>query len=304
VIQSEHHEIDRQLPLGEEIFLDHVGHFVPDRAAAADALALAGFAPTPVSVQANPDGTPTGTGNITAMLTRGYLEVLFKSADTPLGQELDAAIAHHPGLHLAAFAIADAAKHHQRLATVGFPMRPLVNFQRPVETEIGPATAAFTVTRLERGTMPEGRIQMLTHHTEDAVWQRRWLLHPNGALALASVVIAASDVAEAELRFARFTARRATRSRVGRTILLDRGRIDLVTGQALAELVPELKLPGLPVIAGYGIVVRSLDAAERLLQRAGIRTRRVDQCVVALFPPELGIGMWLFSEHPALSLFG
>src|SRR5262245_5199094 len=62
-------EVDRQLPLGEEIFLDHVGHFVADREAASHALVRSGFAPTPVSVQVNPDGTLTGTGNICAMFT-------------------------------------------------------------------------------------------------------------------------------------------------------------------------------------------------------------------------------------------
>src|SRR5207248_3004285 len=88
--------IDRQLPIGEEIFLDHVGHFVRDREAASRALLRAGFAPTPASVAANPDGSLTGTGNVTAMLGRGYIEVLFKTADTLLGQELDAAMAGPP----------------------------------------------------------------------------------------------------------------------------------------------------------------------------------------------------------------
>jgi hypothetical protein len=41
--------------------------------------------------------------------------------------------------------------------------------------------------------MAEGRMQMLTHRTEAMVWQPRWLSHPNGALALASVMIAVSD---------------------------------------------------------------------------------------------------------------
>src|SRR5204862_424844 len=73
---------ERQLPAGEEIFLDHIAHFVPDQPSAAEAARRAGFAPTPVSVQTNPrpDGTqvPTGTSNITAMLARGYIEILFK----------------------------------------------------------------------------------------------------------------------------------------------------------------------------------------------------------------------------------
>src|SRR5271163_4332561 len=173
-----HDDIDRQLPVGDEIFLDHVGHLVHDADAAQRALVRVGFAPTPQSIQVSPDpagGTrPTGTGNVTAMLPRGYLEVLFKTADTPLSREFDAALARHAGLHLAAFAVADAEKAHQRLAANGFAVRPLVHMSRPVETETGTGTAAFTIARVEPGVMPEGRIQMLTHHTEETVWQKRW----------------------------------------------------------------------------------------------------------------------------------
>src|SRR2546426_9202794 len=129
---------DRQLPVGGEIFLDHVGHFVRDPQAASAAFMRAGFAPTPVSIQVNPDpagGAPrlTGTGNVTAMLARGYVEVLFKTADTPLGREFDAALARYPGIHLAAFAVADAALAHRRLGS-SFRVRPLVDMQRPAET--------------------------------------------------------------------------------------------------------------------------------------------------------------------------
>jgi hypothetical protein len=227
-------QADRQLPFGEEIFLDHVGHFVRDPKAASRALARAGFAPTPVSVQTQPDpagGAPrlTGTGNVTAMLGRGYVEVLFKTADTPLGQELDAAMARYAGVHLVAFGVADAAGAHQRLRQNGFRVRPLVDMQRPVETGGEPGSAAFTVARLEPGEMPEGRIQLLTHRSEQMVWQPRWLAHPNGAAGLTSVTIAVSDVGEATQRFERFTGRRARPSSPGQTIALDRGRVELVT---------------------------------------------------------------------------
>src|SRR5215510_2035713 len=105
-------DIERQLPVGEEIFLDHVGHFVRDPNSASSALIRAGFAPTAVSVQVSPDATgrplPTGTGNVTAMFRRGYMEVLFKTADTPLGLEFAASLKAFSGLHLAAFSVADA----------------------------------------------------------------------------------------------------------------------------------------------------------------------------------------------------
>jgi hypothetical protein len=86
-------DIDRQLPRAGEVFLDHVSHFVSDGKAASRALACAGFAPTPISVQHSPDpdgGAPrlAGTSNVTTMFAGGYLEVVFKTSDTPLTRDL------------------------------------------------------------------------------------------------------------------------------------------------------------------------------------------------------------------------
>jgi hypothetical protein len=293
-------QADRQLPMGDEIFLDHIAHFVADPLSARAALVRAGFAPTPVSIQANPDpagGIPrrSGTGNVTAMLARGYIEVLFKTADTPLGRELDAARARYGGLHLAAFAVADARVAHRRLAKY-FRMQPLVEMQRPVETEDGSGIAAFTIARLEPGQMPEGRIQILTHRTEETVWQRRWLDHPNGARGLASVTIAVADVEEAAARFSRFTGRASRPQESGQAIHLDRGRVQLVTPAAFERDFPELVIPSLPFMGAYGIRVASLAAAESALRRGGIAARRRGDQLVAPFPAELGTGAWVFFE--------
>ncbi len=292
-------EADRQLPIGDEIFLDHVGHFVRDAEAASAALRRAGFAPTPVSIQYNPDGTPVGTGNVTAMLERGYIEVLFKAADTALAREFEATLASHAGVHLANFAVVDAAKAHQRLTELGFAMRPLVQFQRPVGTETGPGFAAFRVVRLERGAMPEGRIQILTHRTENTVWQTRWLTHPNGALGLIDVVIASPDVVEAAARFERFTGRKPTATPHGRTVALDRGRVQLVSIDGFAALFPEIEVPRLPFVGAYAIWVRSLRDAEALVRQSGLGTRRAGAALVVPFPVALGVGAWVFVENAA-----
>jgi len=288
-------DVDRQLPLGDEIFLDHVGHFVRDRDAAGRALARAGFAPTPPSIQANPDGSPTGTGNITAMLERGYIEVLFKTADTPLGREFDAALARYMGIHLAAFAVADADRAHRRLGTAGFRVRPLVEMRRPVDTPSGPDTAAFTVARVEPGEMAEGRVQILAHRTEDTVWQKRWLGHPNGARCLLDLVIAVADLDEAAARFQRFTGRPALTNPSGRAIHLDRGRVQLVTPAKLAEIVTS-PLPHPPVAAAYALAVKSLETAGQALRRGGIDHERRGHFLLARFPEDLGVGAWLFAE--------
>jgi hypothetical protein len=292
----------RQLPLADECFLDHVGHFIRDPDAAAGALARFGFAPTPMSIQVNPDpggGAPqlTGTGNVTAMFERGYIEVLFKTADTALGRQLDAGLARYPGLHLAAFAVADAAAAHGQLAAAGFRMQPLIEMQRPVDTGGAPGTAAFTLARPEAEEMPEGRIQVLTHRTEHMVWQPRWLRHPNGATALTGVVIAVADLDEAAERFARFTGRPASPAGAGRSIRLDRGRIDLVSADEFARLLPEIDIPSLPFIGACRIRVRSLAALATLLEMAGGSGRQRGLELVVRFPVELGRGAWLFAEQ-------
>ena len=299
-MQSARSAADRQLPLGEEIFLDHVGHFVHDPEAASRALARAGFAPTPVSIQVNPDADGsrrlTGTGNVTAMLSRGYVEALFKTADTPLGRELETAMARHPGVHLAAFAVADAAAAHRRLADAGFRVQPLLDMQRPVDTGGPPGTAAFTLARLQPGEMPEGRIQILTHRSEAMVWQPRWLSHPNGAQALKSIVIAVADPQEAATRFARFTGRGATCSEGGQRIALERGCVHLLSADAFSRRLPDIAIPSLPFAGAYGIRVASLTRLEDLLRRAGLSMRRGERELIAPFPAELGHGAWLFTQ--------
>jgi Glyoxalase-like domain len=298
------HAIDRRLPAGDEIFLDHVGHFVADPDSAARALAQAGFAPTPPSVQVNPDpggGPPrkTGTGNVTAMLDRGYIEFLFKTADTPLAKQFEEAMARYRGLHLAAFAVADAAATHARLANAGFRLQPLVDMRRPVGTVEGEDVAAFSIVRPAPGEMPEGRIQALTHRSEHTVWQERWLSHPNGATALLDVVIAEGDVAEAAARFQRFLGKRADFDRFGQSVTLDRGRVQLVSPTMLNELFPGLEVPALPFICSYGVAVRSLDGVAACLAAGGISFDLHPDFIIAPFPAPLGDGCWAFVENAA-----
>jgi hypothetical protein len=295
--------VDRQLPTGDEIFLDHVAHFVPEKDGARNRLASLGFMPAPFSIQTNrePDGTerPTGTGNTTAMLTRGYLEFLFKTADTPLGREFDEGNSRYVGIHLIAFGVADAKAQRERLASNGFRVQPLVELRRPVGTENATAEASFTVTRVEGGEMAEGRIQMLTHHTEDAVWQKRWLTHSNGVRELIDVVIAASNVPEADSRFARFLNRKSVASDFGRAFFLNRGGVQLLDASAFARILPEVPIPTLPFIGMVALGVEQLDATQRVLTSAGNPVMRRDAMLIAPFPPELGVGAWVFVENAA-----
>ena len=262
----------------------------------------AGFAPTPISIQTNPGpgGTsvPAGTGNITAMMTRGYIEVLFKTSDTPQTREFDAGLARYAGLHLIAFSVADARAASQRLAASGFRTAPIVALRRPVATQTGTAEAAFTVARVEPGEMAEGRIQYLTHHTEDSVWQKRWLAHPNGAKQLIDVVVAVGDVDEAAGRYARFTGRRPAATQLGRSFMLDRGGVQLLEASSFSRLVPGVPIPNLPFIGAYAVRVESLIGAVSVLRARGTNFEQRDSMLFVPFPVSLGTGAWIFVEQP------
>ena len=289
-----------QLPPPGAVFLDHVAHFVPEMDAAAAALERCGFCLTPFTAQTNrADGrpVPAGTGNRCAMLRQGYVEILTATADTDLARQLRERIADHVGLHLAAFSSADAGAEHRRLASAGFATLPLVDMRRPVATETGSEDARFTIARIAHGSMPEGRVQFLTHHTEKLVWRDGFLDHPNGAQALTGLWIAAADPAEAAERFARFTGRTTRHAGEVATVALERGAVHIARPNYLSESLGITAAGSLPCFAAAQIAVASLAEITRHLAAAGVAFRQIrldkGDAIAATLPPALG-GTMLF----------
>src|SRR5437763_2864764 len=267
-----------QLPQPGAVFLDHVAHFVPEMAAAAAALERCGFRLTPFTAQTNRvDGgaVPAGTGNRCAMLEEGYVEILTATGETELARQLCERIADHVGLHLAAFSSADAAAEHRRLLAAGFATLPLVDMRRPVATETGSEDARFTIARIAHRSMPEGRVQFLTHHTEKLVWRDGFLDHPNGAQALTGLWIAAADPAEAAERIARFTGRPARRAGEVTTIALERGAIHIARPPYLSQSLGITAAGTLPCFVAAQIAVASLAEITRHLAAAGVAFRQI-----------------------------
>jgi hypothetical protein len=130
------------------------------------------------------------------------------------------------------------------------------------------------------------------------VWQPRWLDHPNGAMGLIDVVIVSRDVGDAGSRFSRFLDRPAAANAFGQAVPLDRGRVQIVTPDTFADLVPGLAVPSLPFIGLYAIAVRSLDVLEGHLRSGGAEFIRNGDAILARFPAELGVGAWVFVEQP------
>jgi hypothetical protein len=276
-----------QLPNPGEVFLDHTAFFVPEIEAAASALERCGFRLSPFSVQTNREGgatVPAGTGNRLAMFRNGYIELLTVTHDTALAAQLRERIAHHTGLHLAASSSADAAAEQRRLADAGFETLPLVDMRRPVGTDF----ARFTIARITHGTMPEGRAQFLTHHTEHLVWPTDLLDHPNGAQALTALWIAADDPDLAAARYSRFTARPARRDGALTTIVLDRGALHIAAPDYLRERLEIAPAGGLPCFVAVSIVVRDLARLESCLAATGLSYRSTEAGIAVTLPAELG----------------
>jgi hypothetical protein len=276
-----------QLPGPGEVFLDHTAFFVPEMDTATKALECCGFRLTPFSVQTNREGGATvaaGTGNRLAMLRNGYIELLTATHPTPLAAQLRERIAHHTGLHLAAFGTADAASEHRRLADSGFATLPLVDMRRPVGDEF----ARFSIARIAHGTMPEGRTQFLTHHTEPLVWPEATLDHPNGAEALTALWIAAADPDEAAVRYARFTGRPIRREDGLTTIALDRGALHIAQPDHLRETLGIAPQGATPCFVAASIAVRDLALLEACLAKSGLSYRSTETGMAVALPPELG----------------
>jgi hypothetical protein len=296
-----------QLPPPGAVFLDHVAHFVPEMDAAAAALERCGFRLTPFTAQTNRvDGqpVPAGTGNRCAMLRQGYVEILTAVAtpdgDTELARQLREQIADHVGLHLAAFSSADAAAEHRRLAENGFALLPIVDMRRPVATGSGSEDARFTIARIAHHSMPEGRVQFLTHHTEPLVWRDGFLDHPNGARALTGLWIAAEEPAEPTARFGRFTGRPASQAGEVTKIVLDRGAIHIARRRYLRDAFGITPTGTLPCFVAAQIAVADLAILERCLREADLSGRPVrlasgDEAIALDLPAALG-GAMLF--HP------
>jgi hypothetical protein len=205
-------------------------------------------------------------------------------------------IADHTGLHLAAFSSADAGAEHRRLAQAGFATLPLVDMRRPVATESGSEDARFTIARIAHGSMPEGRVQFLTHHTEPLVWREGFLDHPNGAQALTGLWVAAEVPADPAARFARFTGREPRRAGEVTTIVLDRGAVHIASPRYLREAFGIGVDGTLPCFVAAQIAVANLAELETCLGAAGLSGRAVrlpsgDDAIALDLPAALGGAM-------------
>lgn len=265
--------VARQLPRGGEVFIDHVGYFVHDLAAAGAQLERLGFRVSLVNVQTNADASgalkPSGTSNRLAKLKFGFLEILAATHDTPLAAQFNKQIARYSGLQLIAFSAADLARERERLTAAGFEMQPLVELKRRDRTLPGDPEVHFSVLRPEPGVMAEGRIQWVTPHTPDTVW-RPETISQNGVEGPSDILLCVDDPAATADRYGRYLGRAPVARGGMHAIALDRGGVVFADAATAAKILPDFSPPSLPFMAGQALRA-DLAIARAAIERAGVR---------------------------------
>ena len=290
------HSKQPQTPGPGQIFLDHVGWFVPDMDVASVAFNSLGFPLTPFTVHMNeqPDGSsvPSGTANRCAMIRRGYLEVLTRvpEVESKITEQMDAGLARYAGLHLIAFTVGDTEAATQQLRDAGFAPEPPIALRRPMPLDAGgEGTAAFSVIRLPSDAMAEGRVQVLSQDTPDVVWQLSVTADENGLDMLSGLLICADDPEEAAVRYGRFTGKPRQALGRGYRIDLDRGSLTICAPEECRRLLPGINIPSMPFIAAVSIRSGDIDATRSFLAAADTPLLS-DTAGCVLVSPEAGMG--------------
>ena len=230
-----------------------------------------------------------GSVNHLAMFGSDYLELL--GTGEPGGTPR-ADLAGFPiGLNGLVFKTANAAQRHAELLQRGIPVQPVQSFSRPVRIEGRGEEARFNTVHLPPRTVFDGRVYFCEHLTPQWVWRPEWQEHPNGAMAIARIVIAAWDPAQVSGWFPRLLGQvvpRADDSGMHAT-LVDKVRIEIVPRDSLPAWVGEAA----PDPAGrsdymalLGIQVRSLQRAAEALRNGGIRAVGKEEGRLLVHPQE------------------
>lgn len=242
--------------------LDHAGLAGPDLAGLHAQYEALGFTLTPLARQSGrlrADGpvVPWGTANRCAMLRHGYIELLGIVDAAAPANGLDGFLQRYAGLHILALGVADEDAALARLRRAGLDVPGVLHLHRPVDSA-DPNGLQARFARLPLPDAPEGRIQLIRHLTPEAIWQERFMRHPNGAVALDAVVLAVAEPAKTAARLSRLAGMPVVPDPAGGFALpLVPGLVRVLPLDALDAVLPGVVPPTLPFMAG--MVVRTAD---------------------------------------------
>lgn len=244
--------------------LDHVGLVGRDAGLLHARFEALGFHLTPLSrqsgrLQADGPVVPWGTGNRCAMLRHGYIELLAILHPALPANGLDRFLDRYAGMHILALGIEDEDANLARLRRAGLAIPGVLHLERAVD-DADPAGPRARFARLPLPDAPEGRVQLIRHLTPGAIWQERFMAHPNQAMGLETAILVAATPAETAARLSRLSGRPVQPDPAGGfQLALPAGNVRVLSPETLPSVLPGVVPPCLPFMAG--MVVRTADAA-------------------------------------------
>jgi len=295
--------IERQLPEGDEVFVDHVGYFVHDLDAAGTQLERLGFRVSAVNVQTNADASgalkPSGTSNRLAKLRFGFLEMLAATHDTPLAAQFKQQIARYSGLQLIAFSAADMRRERARLVDAGFAMQHVVELKRRDRTLAGEPEVHFSVLRPKPDVMAEGRIQWVRPNTPDTVWRPETITTENGADGLSDTLICVESPEAVAARYGHYVGRTPIVRDGMHVVPLERGGLVFVDAAQAAKLLPDSAAPSLPFMVGQALRA-DLTLIRAVLAKNGIKPVIANGDITCVGPAD-ALGAYMLFHAPGVS---
>lgn len=237
--------------------LDHVGIVGPDLPTLAAAFDAMGFYLTPLARHAG-----GRTGNRCAIFAEGgYLE-LMSTVDGGTSATLEKFLARHAGAHTMALGMEDEAAVKTRLRRAWGTAPDVSHTDRAVDDN-DPDGPRVRFSLLRPPDRPEGRVYLVHHETPDALWQTRFLRHPNNVIALHEVVLSVPEPAVTAAWYSQLT---------GRPVLPDpAGGFAVALGHGRVRLAPpgSFAAPAPPCIAEIALRTADANRAIRALLHEG-----------------------------------
>lgn len=214
-----------------------------------------------------------GSSNHLSIFKDDYLELL-----SPGAGKRPELTGFPVGMNGLVFAMKAAEAVHEGLVREGLPTGAVQQFTRGVDLPGGATdTAAFKTVRLEPRSVFDGRVYFCEHLTPHLVWRPEWQVHPNGALALTRVALAAADPARVAAVFERMFGKGAVTKAAGAPLTLQAGKVAVeiwqreALAQSLGHAMPDPSGRG-DHMAAFGLRVRSLADTAAILRARGIDT--------------------------------
>lgn len=214
-----------------------------------------------------------GSSNNLAILGTDYIELLGVLPDR--GTSRTGVMDWPEGLNGLVYKTLDSDALHAALTQSGANVLPPQAFSRPVDMGSGRISeAAFRTVRLPAESVPAGRMFFCHHLTPELVWHDPWRRHPNGAMGLAGMVIAAQDPAVLATLFAQLFGADAVRTGPDCTALpAGLATVEVVTPEALTARYGPAAPPmngRTQAMAALRVRTASLARAAQALQAGGI----------------------------------